>query len=363
MNKFNSDYKKVLIDTLEELYPNYLKKKIIKEMADSGRVVSNKRQAKKLSLEDVLDVSEFKDEDAKLSHILNYDTDKNLFKYIEEFEFNKSFRHSVMFKLVRFSQDNIKDLIEEKKIVLYKRESDMIDIVSETEIIPTLKIGNENVFVKFSYLIKPKLINSELKPIKYIVLCDFDLENNLLEIRFDKSPQGYHTTKDFYVEMVNQTIDRLYNLFDMKLDNIDFKALIEYIRTQEDEKIYIYAMEMHRNGSKAYLDSMSNADMTIPILGELKEFINSNEQLFNANKETKDLKGKLDNFIEDIEGTSDLPSIKVIWPENDTRVGIKHDYKGEEYSLFMYYDELIDSKEKMDYVRNYFTQHYKNLNS
>lgn len=357
------NYKELLIDTLEELYPNYLKKKIIKEMSDSGRVVSSKRQAKKLKLEDVMDVSELKDEDAKLSHILNYDTEENLYKYIEEFEFNKSYRNSVMFKLLNFSQDNIKNLLEEKKIVLYKRESDMKDIINQTEVIPTLKIVNENIFVKFPYLITPKLINSGLKPIKYVVLCDFDLENNLLEIRFDKSPQGYHTTKDFYVQMVNDTVSRLHNLFEMKINNIDFKAIIEYIRMIEDEKIYIYAMEMHRNGSKAYLDSMSNADMTIPILGELKEFISDNEKLFNSNKETKDLKGKLDDFIENIEVTSDLPSIKVIWLENDTRVGIKHDYKGEEYSLFMYYDELIDSKEKMDYVRNYFMQHYRDLNN
>lgn len=359
----NNNYRELLIDTLEELYPNYLKKKIIKEMADSGRVVNTKRKSKQLNLDDVMDVSEFKDEDEKLNHILNYDTQENLYKYIEEFEFNKSYRHAVMFKILKFSQDKIQKNVGDKKIVLYKRDSNMKDIITDTEIVPTLKVVNENIFIKFSYLTKPKLINSDLKPIKYVVLCDLDLENNVLEIRFDKAPQGYHTTKDFYVQTVTDTISRLHDLFDLKIENIDFKGIIEYIRAIEDDEIYIYAMEMHRNGSKAYLDSMSNEDMTIPILGELKEFISKHKELFNSNKETKDLKGKLNNFIENIEVTSDLPSIKAIWPKQDTRVGIKHDYKGEEYSLFMYYDELIDSKEKMDYVRSYFMQHYRDLNS
>lgn len=355
-------YKKLLIDTLEVLYPNYLKKKIIKEMADSGRVVNSKRNLKQLNIMDVIDVSELKDEDSKLNHILNYDQEENLFKYIEEFEFNKSYKHSVMFELENFSQDKIHESLEEKKVILYKREAGMQDFVNSEEIIPTLKQVNENIFIKFSYLIESRIIGSNLKPIKYIVLCNFDLDNNILELRFDKVPQGYHTTKEFYTQMINDTIARLHNLFDIKTKNIDFKAIIEYIRSIEDDKIYIYAMEMHRNGSKAYLDSMSNAEMTIPILGELKKFIIENKELFDSNKETIEIKGKLNNFIENIEVTSDLPSIKVIWPENNTRVGIKHDYKGEEYSLIMYYDELIESKEKMDYVRKYFMQRYRELN-
>lgn len=359
----NNNYKELLIDTLGELYPNYLKKKIIKEMADSGRVVNTKRKSKQLNLEDVMDVSELKDEDAKLSHILNFDTQQNLYKYIEEFEFNKSYRHAVMFKITNFDQERIEKNVEDKKLLLYKRDAEMKDIINAMEVIPTLKFVNENIYIKISYLTRPKLVNTDLKPIKYVVLCDLDLKNNVLEIRFDKAPQGYHSTKDFYVQIVNDSIAKLHDLFDLKVENIDFKGIIEYIRTIEDEEIYIYAMEMHRNGSKAYLDSMSNADMTIPILGELKEFISQHDELFKTNKETRNLKGKLNNFIENIEVTSDLPSIKVIWPKQDTRVGIKHDYKGEEYSLFMYYDELIDSKEKMDYVRNYFMQHYRDLNS
>lgn len=364
MNEYNINYnyKNLLIDTLGELYPNYLKKKIINQMVDSGIVIDSKRKSKKLNFGDVIDVSEFKDEDEKLNHILNFDTEKNLYKYIEEFEFNKSYRYSVMFKLLNFSQNNIKKLLEEKKIVLYNRESDMNDIISEHNIVPTLKIVNENIFVKFSYFIEPKLVNSDLKPVKYVVLCDFDVDNDVLEVRFDRAPQGYHTTKDFYIQIVNDTIDTLHNLFEMKIENIDFKAIIEYIRFIEDEKVYIYAMEMHRNGSKAYLDSMSNSDMTIPILGELKDFIVNNENLFKSNDKTLEIKNQLNNFIENIEVTSDLPSIKIFWQEHNTRVGIKHDYKGEEYSLFIYRDGLVDSKEKMDYVRNYFMQHYRDLN-
>lgn len=357
------NYKRLLIDTLEELYPNYLKKKIIKKMADSGSVVNSKRnkKGKQFNIGDVIDVSEIKGEDSKLKHILSYDEEENLFKYIEEFEFDKSYKHSVMFELVNFSRDKMQKSIEEGNVILYKRESEMRDLVNIENNIPTLKQVNENIFIKFSYLLEPRIVGSNLKNIKYIVLCKINLEDNILELRFDRVPQGYHTIKDFYVQMVNDTIARLHNLFDIKVNNIDFKAIIEYIRFIEDDKIVIYAMEMHRNGSKAYLDSMSNSEMIIPILGELKKFIDDNKELFDLDEETLKIKGKLKEFIENIEVTSDLPSIKIAWPEKNINIGIKHNYKGEEYSLIMYFNELIDSKEKMDYVREYFIQRYREL--
>ena len=364
----NCNYETILLNTLEEVYPNYLKKKIIKEMSDSGRVINSKRKSKKLKFEDIMDVSELKDEDAKLSHILNYDSENNLYKYIEEFEFNKSYRHSVLFKINNFDIDSIHNLIKEKKLTLYKRESDMKDTIiennfSKENIVPTIKIYDDIICIKFSYLLDTQTKGANSKPIKYIVLCSLDLSNDVLELRFDKSPQEYRTTKDFYREYINITLGYLNRLLKIDIEHIDFKSLIEYIRTIEDDEICIYAMEMHRNGSKAYLDSMSNADMTIPILGELKNFINENQKLFNSNDETKKIKGELDYFIENIEVTSDLPSVKICWPINDTRIGVKHDYKEEEYSLFIYYDELLHSKEKMDYVREYFMQHYRNLNN
>lgn len=233
----------------------------------------------------------------------------------------------------------------------------MHDLVDETNIVPTVKITDSEVFIKFPYMLIPKYIDSNLEPIKYVVLCRFDSNFETVEFRFDKAPQGYQSTKDFYTEMINKTIANLSYYFDAKLDNFDFKGIIEYIRVKEVDNITICAMELHRNGSKAYLDSMSNEDMIIPILGELKNFIVENKDLLNTNETTKKIKYKLDDFIENIEVTSDLPSVKIAWDANGAKVGIKHNYKGEDYSLFMHYNELIDSKEMMDDVREFFIEY------
>jgi len=79
----------------------------------------------------------------------------------------------------------------------------------------------------------------------------------------------------------------------------------------------------------------------------------SNRVLFDETKETKEIKGKLQELIEEIEETSDLPKVKIIWAQKRIKVGIDHDYKGRQYSFFMYFDELIEGKERMEHVREY----------
>lgn len=359
-NKNYENYKKLLIDTLGTVYPNYLKKKLIAQIANEGLIINSKKKSNSINSSLLIDISEIEDVNDKLEHILNFDNSNSIYKYIEEFEFNKSYRHSVIFESFNFNENKIPELIEQGKLLLYRRDPSMNDYVDTNSVVPTIKITDEEILIKFSYLLNNNN-GYELKPIKYVVLCRFDSNYKILELRFDKAPQGYQSTKDFYVDIVNLTISHLNSLFDVTIENIDFKGVIEYIRFIEDDNIYIYAMEMLRNGSKAYLDAMSNEDMTIPILGEIKDFMLENEDLFSSNDETLQIKGKLNEFVENIQITSDLPSVKIVWPNNGIKVGIKHNYKDEDFSLFMHYDELIDSKERMDNVREYFIESYNNF--
>ncbi|MGE7763367.1 hypothetical protein [Peribacillus sp. NPDC097895] len=111
-----------------------------------------------------------------------------------------------------------------------------------------------------------------------------------------------------------------------------------------------------------FVFGVSNEELVIPILGELKTFIEDNQQLIQNNDKTQEIGRKLEKFISGIENKSDLPSVKMIWPQKGIRLGVEHTYKDRKYSFFMYYDELVDSKERMDYVREYLIGSYRALN-
>ncbi|MFQ8630331.1 MAG: hypothetical protein ACLSAJ_03380 [Intestinibacter bartlettii] len=362
------EYKNLLINTFKFHHPKYLTSKLIKQLSDNGFINNSKRKSIKNSapllsgLIDIIDVSEIENPNDKIEFILN--SDNAAFKHIEHFEFFKSYRYSVIFNLTELDIQKTLNSIRENKLKSFRRESDDFDNISLDckDIIPTVGFFQDELIVKFSYLLTPKNTDSELSNIKYTVVCIIDEDNSILEMRFDRVAKDYHTLKDFYTVIVDNTITLLNEIMGISLENIDFKAIIDYIRINDYPDINIYAFEMRRNGGRASLDADSNEDLIIPILGDLQDLIKENNELFEANKDTIKIKDKLEYLIDDILSTSDLPSVKVFWPDQDSRVGIKHEYKNQGYSLFIFYDNLKESKERMDYVRNYFIEAYRKLN-
>lgn len=360
--EFN-EYKELLVSTLKNMYPNYLKKKILKQLSEDGLIVNNKNISKNgqisilynLSI-DVSDVEEIND---KFENIFKNGESGNIYKCIEDFEFNKGYRHSAFFKIGNFNEEKLEQLVSEKLVTIYKKDNTMHDYVDEEATVPTIKRSGEAIVFKFSYLLSNRLnINDE--SIKYVVLAIINSKDKTLEICLDKVGFDYKNNRDFYAQTIDNIKNKLTSMLGITVNDIDFKAVINYIKSEKDD-VSIYAMKMYRNGTKAYLDALSNEDMVIPILGELKNFIEENKQLFYSNNETKEISSKLNEFITEIDVNSELPSVKMIWPENGIKIGVDHNYKDRQYSFFMYYDELGDSKERMDYVREYLMQSYRQL--
>lgn len=356
--EFNK-YKELLISTLKIMYPNYLKKKILKQLSEDGLIpISNDRQISRLP-----NCSAEEEINAKFANIFENDENNSIYKNIEEFEFNKGYKHSAFFKVenfnFNFNMDKLEKLVSQKLVEIYKKDNTMYDCVDEEAKVPTIRISGESIVFKFSYLLSNRL-NINVESIKYVVLAIINSKDKTLEIRLDKVGFDYKNNRDFYAQIIDDIKYRLIHMLGITVNDIDFKAVIHYIKSEKDD-VSIYAMKMYRNGTKAYLDALSNEDMVIPILGELKNFIEENQQLFDSNNETKEIGLKLDEFITGIEVNSDLPSVKMIWPENGIKIGIDHNYKDRQYSFFMYYDELGYNKERMDYVREYLMQSYRQL--
>ena len=75
--EFNN-YIQLIMRTLETVYPNYLKKRLLNKLADDGLIINNKRISSKGQLSMITDVSFIDDINGKFQKILEVDTDKSV---------------------------------------------------------------------------------------------------------------------------------------------------------------------------------------------------------------------------------------------------------------------------------------------
>ena len=343
----NKNCRNDLQTTIVDIYSLYLKKEILKQATNEGLIVNNKKNDSQLCLDfmDIPNVSEYDTLDEKINHIINID---NILHFIEEFEYKRQYRHFCYFKCSEISPTKLKELVENKSVNLFERKSEsLIDTYDK----PSLYIVDNLVYLKFSKHLKNEVGNK----IKFTIICIIDKENNIIELRFDRVGIAYKNSYNFYRDEINSIIKYLKNILSIEIENIDFKSVIDYIKS-EKENISIYAQRMQRNGTTAYLEAYDDGDCVMPILGELVSFIEENSVLFDTDKNTNLIRDKLNAFIKEIEVKSDMPMVKIKLEDKNIKFGITHNYKGTDYSLFMFYGELLGDKEMLSYVRNYLIE-------
>lgn len=337
-------YRANLQKTVADVYPAYLKKELLKQTVNDGLVIDNKKRSNQLSLKfaDIVDVSEYDTLDEKINNILNAD---KVLQYIEEFEYKRQYRHFCYFKYSEISPTKLEELVKKGVVHLFDKKGETLTDSYEK---PSLYIVDNLIYFKFS-----ECLNNETgNKIKFTVICVLDKEHNVIELRFDRVGIAYKNSYNFYRDKINHILDYLATNLSVEIENIDFKAVIDYIKSEKDN-ISIYAQRMQRNGTTAYLEAYDDGDGVMPILGELGNLIEENRELFDTDINTNLIRDKLLTFIKEIEVKSDMPMVKVKLDDQDIKFGITHNYKGMEYSFFMFYGELLGDKEMMDYVRNY----------
>lgn len=266
-------YKVNLQKTISDFYPAYLKKELLKQVVNNGLAIDNKKRSYQLSLKfaDIVDVSEFNTLDEKVNNILNAD---NVLKYIEEFEYKRQYRHFCYFKCSEIPPTRLEELVENGIVHLFdKKGESLIDSYDR----PSLYIVDNLVYLKFS-----ECLNNETgNKIKFTVICVLDKEHNVIELRFDRVGIAYKNSYNFYRDRVNDILAYLETNLSVVIENIDFKAVIDYIKSEKDN-ISIFAQRMQRNGTTAYLEAYDDGDSVMPILGELGSFIEENKELFDT---------------------------------------------------------------------------------
>lgn len=360
--EIEKNYIDIQKNTLEIIYPSYIKRKLLSKLSQKDLIINNKRMSNGGNNLWLPDVSYIEDISEKIEHLFQEMNTQKLISNIEELEFEKEYRHLVWFKIKNLNIFDIEKKIrnDNSQSFIIHDESFISDLVNEADPSITVKQISSILYLKFNYILSSRDENDSRK-IKYVTIVRIDLKSGILEICFDKVKYDYKNFENFYSNLIDEVLKKLNDLLELEIEAIDFKALVYYMK-ENKEDVNIIAMKLKRNGTVAHLDSFENEEFTIPILGELKNLIYSNSELFSANKECENIKDILNDFIEEVEVTSDLPSVKLRWINELISLGANHNYHENLYTLFMLYDELFTERRRIDYVREYFIQCIVELN-
>lgn len=337
----NEINKKLLKKTILEEYPVYMQMDLLKFLEKEKMIYKNSR---KKNSENLLDITEITTVNERLEFI--FEKLNNIYKKCEEFEYLRAYRYFTIFKFDAIEEGIIEKLLKNESIIKYGED----EFISFTAQSPTVKLEEDKIILKFNFYLTSK--DDKNDKMKYPVLTILDKEKKTLEIRLDSVKFKYKNKEKFYKEIIDKIKAWIVSMLKINIEIIDFQAISKYVKENKSNEVIITALKMKRNGTMAVLDSASNEFLTIPILGELKELLKENSAIFSKNEDTENIKSILDKFVKNIEETSELPSVKILWYERKIKIVVLEAYKDSDYSLLKFLDELKDG-ECMDYVTEY----------
>lgn len=378
MGANNMEYKDVIQTTIKEVYPNYLIKMLLKKLEEKG-TISYKG--------DLLfqDAYAFINEDETPYHP-KYDSTEllialenktnDVISIIQEQEYESPYSYSVLFDIEEEWENNLNLAIEEGLILPVDSADYAYDQLAPnvTSSIPSYKKISNLHILKFSLHLVGYLPqeNDNRRELVYPIICLLNSETNMVEIRFEKV-KGYISNGEgeFYVKKIEEVKQKLENIMGIELLAINLSSIVKYIKetlneSEENEvAVSAQALEYH-TGSKAVLDSGNNDNMILPLIGNLKDILKNNENLFDANDETKQIQEMLEEIILEAEYLSDHPWITLAW-KNEVKskvlkVKFLFNYHGQDFSVLQYYGNNADS-ERMSYVTQFIFDNKQRLAS
>ena len=282
---------------------------------------------------------------------------KNIKKAFIEVLFEQLYKYSAIFKI---NNSDYEEYIEPLKNKNYDNENieyvyneDMQSILIMEE-----KMGH-------------KLVGDSLTDVKRInasLITIINFENSVyLVISTESIPQYYRRNEStqYYLNKIDNIREFIENTLFLSLSAIDFNYTIAQIRKQDDEnEMIVSAQSMNINsGGKATLDSSSSKDIILPILGEIKNLLEENVELFQQCNEGYDL---LKNYVEELEQESDLPWVTLRF---NNKIQVKFLFEtatNKDYTLLNYYSDYNSSKkgrEAMNDVTNKIISKYNTFSS
>ena len=355
----------LILATISEAYPKYLREKLIKKLEEQCVISKEHNLLTETAATVQISQDDTEQKPTELDIITQAMEAKNeeTITVIESLEYGTSYKYSTLLQLNEFPEVEIEEAITSGHILDSSCANFISDYCSsfmELDIIkPSYKKLNDNLIaLKFNQILSGRLpSNGNAISIKYPLIVLFYKDINIIEIRFD-SVKGYLKNDDFfYSNQIDIIIEWLEKFLTAELFPLDLKPVVEFISKNNSKEVDVAAQAMNmKSGSKAVLDTGVNDSPVLPLLGELKELIDTNDDLFKANEQTLAIEEKLTYFIKETEETSDLPWISLRWNHQTKSKAIKvkfsFNFKGQVYDLLQYYGNNAEMGE-MNNVTKY----------
>lgn len=162
----------------------------------------------------------------------------------------------------------------------------------------------------------------------------------LLEIRYDSMRYSYNeqVDKDAYSKIVMYCVEWIKDTLGLKLFACEHTETIRIINNIQNTEVRMYKQMMEmKSGGSAELTAAENGDYVLPFIGEIRELIDENEDLFSEADEVKQL---LLQYLNEKEATASYPYIYVKWVKPvETQsyiVKITFDYFNNRYTLLQH---------------------------
>ncbi len=346
------EFKTIMQKTIEQCYPEYTWTGLFKYIENKGCIRYDGRKSLK---QNQIDISNLQTNKDKLDYLFNHL--HNIVLMCEGFEYEKAYRYSSIFKYNSINLENIESMFKCQLARKFDENEASNDELYECFKKPTIKIDGNKIYIKFS-LKKINKIDENIA-IKYSVLTIIDKEYRTIEIRQDILPIQYQTIEKFYAHNIIEVKEWLRYHLKVTIEELDLQAITRFMKSKKTDDVKVTAMRIRRAGMLADLDAASNADLTLPIIDELRTIIKKNA-IFTNNTTGRDIKKILETFMMDIEEKSDLPSAKILWIEKKIQIHMYHGEVEGEVPLLRWLGELKD-KECMDYVTHYIINSEKEL--
>lgn len=351
-------YKELLIETIKT-YPKYRHKFIynhLKKVLDFSEDTNNLFQG----FDEFVQVNKY---DCNLNKIIcAIEQSKIGLIEILKTEFFHSYKYATILE-VKEGQDSIKSFFTTNN--KYVNSNNKIDEVTEyidNSYTPSyLELEKGVHALKFSKKLTGYLpIPNDNKTVhKYNVLLIYFENENIIEIRWDSIQTHYNKVyPGLYEKIKNKIISWIEGKCDIKCIPVNLSKTVNFIKNSDNESIIVAAQEMRtKSGSFMTLDIGINEEAILPLLGDLKEIIRIENNLFEANEETKKIKKILEDLIEDKEKTSDLPWITLLW-DFDRNVRTKamqikfsFNHNNGIFDILMYHGDKPEARRMNDVTR------------
>lgn len=277
--------------------------------------------------------------------IISKTTTANSFiDFYEELEFKKLYKYSVPFFFELENGKTIDDILSEKGITFFDKENFETDFVidkSLKEAKPMALKDGDNFFIKFvlqKAYVQPETY--EQIGYRYPIVIVINPTIGILEIRYDslRYSFGEQIDREAYSKIVTACIDWIKTTINVELFCCEHTDTIKIINDNQNTDVRMYKQMMElKDGGSAELTASESADYVLPFIGELRELIDENEELFNEADEVKQI---LLQYLNEKEATASYPYIYVKWVKPvETQsyiVKLTFDYFNGKYTLLQH---------------------------